>query len=108
MPDERPALLIVSPDVGLDTIGGERIRKLTSKFDDDGWRLIGITPPARDYLSSHAAWPESLVVYRAFDLNPWSLAIHLKRRARGGSSELTPTPHGGESHQDGQPPRSAE
>ena len=32
----RPALLVVSPDVGLDTIGGERLRKLTAAFDERG------------------------------------------------------------------------
>jgi hypothetical protein len=90
----RPALLVVFPDVGLDTLGGERVRKLTSAFDEQGWRLIGLAPPARDYLSSLGKWPDSLVVHRAFDLNPWTLAISVKRRVRG--SELTPTPHGGE------------
>jgi hypothetical protein len=93
MSDERPALLVISPDVGLDTIGGERIRKLTSAFDDEGWRLIGITPPARDFLSSHAPWPDSLVVHRTFDLNPWALGVALKRR---GSAQPVATPHGGE------------
>src|SRR5436190_12354123 len=87
------ALLVVSPDVGLDTIGGERIRKLTSAFDEEGWRLIGIAPPARDYLSSHAPWPDSLVVHRTFDLNPWRLAVYLKRQAVRGA-EPTATPHG--------------
>jgi hypothetical protein len=93
--DRGPALLVVSPDVGLDTIGGERIRKLTAAFDEQGWRLIGLAPPERDYLSSLARWPDSLVVHRAFDLNPWALGIAVKRLLR--SSELTPTPHGGES-----------
>ena len=98
MPDpaRRPALLVVSPDVGVDTTGGERIRKLTSAFDGEGWRLIGITPPARDYLSSEAPWPSSLVVHRAPDVNPWSIGVSLKRRARGRAQPLTPTPHGGE------------
>src|SRR3954470_15894677 len=98
MPDERPALLVVSPDVGLDTIGGERIRKLTSAFDEQGWRLIGITPPAREYLSSHAPWPDSLKIERTFDVNPWTLAVHLKRR--GGTVEPTATPHGADAAQD--------
>ena len=75
----RP-LLVVSPDVGLDTIAGERLRKLTAAFDDEGWRLIGITPPARDYLSSHARWPESFVLHRTFALDPWTLGVRLKRR----------------------------
>ena len=98
MPDERPALLVVSPDVGLDTIGGERIRKLTSAFDEQGWRLIGITPPERDYLSSHAPWPESLELERTFDLNPWTLAVRLKRLR--GAGEPTATPHGAEAPED--------
>jgi hypothetical protein len=99
MPDgaRGSALLVVSPDVGLDTIGGERIRKLTAAFDEQGWRLVGLAAPERDYISSHAAWPDSLVVHRAFDLNPWSLGIALKRLLRG--SELTPTPHGGQSRE---------
>src|SRR4051794_15147303 len=100
MPERLPALLVISPDVGLDTIGGERIRKLTSAFDDEGWRLIGITPPARDYLSSHAPWPDSLVVHRTFDLNPWTLGVRLKR-FRG--SAVTATPHGADAQQDGAP-----
>ena len=83
MPDGRPALLVVSPDVGLDTIAGERLRKLTAAFDDEGWRLIGITPPARDYLSSHARWPDSFVVHRTFALDPWTLGVRLKRRRSG-------------------------
>jgi hypothetical protein len=99
--EQRPGLLVVSPDVGLDTIGGERIRKLTAAFDDEGWRLIGLTPPARNYLSSFAPWPDSLVIHRTFDLNPWSLAVFLKRAARGGSKAMTPTPHGGEAHESG-------
>src|SRR5215212_2522869 len=104
MPDARPALLVVSPDVGLDTIAGERIRKLTSAFDDEGWRLIGITPPARDFLSSHGPWPESLVVHRTFDLNPWWLGVQLKRRrAAGVTNRPAPTPHGVDPHDD-QPP----
>jgi hypothetical protein len=94
MPDRRPTLLVVSPDVGLDTIAGERLRKLTAAFDDEGWRLIGITPPARDYLSSHARWPESFVVHRTFALDPWTLGVRLKRRRSG--STVTPTPHGAE------------
>ncbi len=94
MPDRRPALLVVSPDVGLDTIAGERLRKLTAAFDDEGWRLIGITPPARDYLSSHARWPESFVLHRTFALDPWTLGVRLKRRRSG--STVTPTPHGAE------------
>src|SRR5438045_5086123 len=97
------ALLVVSPDVGLDTIGGERIRKLTAAFDDEGWRLIGITPPARDYLSSHAPWPKSLVVHRTFDLNPWALGVRLKRRR--GAANVTPTPHGADVRDGGATPR---
>jgi glycosyltransferase involved in cell wall biosynthesis len=97
MPDGRPALLVVSPDVGLDTIAGERLRKLTAAFDDEGWRLIGITPPARDYLSSHARWPDSFVVHRTFALDPWTLGVRLKRRRSGGT--VTPTPHGAEPQQ---------
>src|SRR5919198_3659326 len=85
MPDGRPALLVVSPDVGLDTIGGERIRKLTSAFDAEGWRLVGVAPPERDFLTSLAPWPESLVVHRTRDANPWTLGVFLKRRLRGGS-----------------------
>jgi hypothetical protein len=93
---ERPALLVVSPDVGLDTIGGERIRKLTSAFDEEGWRLIGLAPPARDFLSSIASWPSSLVVHRTLDLNPWSLGVFLKRLVRGSAERPAATPHGGE------------
>jgi hypothetical protein len=98
MPEPRPTLLVVSPDVGLDTIAGERLRKLAAAFDDEGWRLIGITPPARDYLSSHARWPDSLVVHRTFDLNPWALGVHMKRRRDPGA--ITPTPHGGKPQHD--------
>lgn len=97
MPDGRAALLVVSPDVGLDTIAGERLRKLTAAFDDEGWRLIGITPPARDYLSSHARWPDSFVVHRTFALDPWTLGVRLKRRRSG--STVTATPHGAEPQQ---------
>jgi hypothetical protein len=108
MPDgeRRPALLVVSPDVGLDTTGGERIRKLTGAFDEQGWRLIGLAPPERDYLSSHARWPDSLVIRRSFDLNPWSLGVFVKRRLRG--SELTPTPHGGQAPGGGSAPTAVE
>jgi hypothetical protein len=105
MPDSRPGLLVVSPDVGLDTIGGERIRKLTTAFDDEGWRLLGIAPPARDYLSSHAPWPQSLEIHRAFDLNPWALGVFLKRRA--GSGSVTPTPHGADTSDDAPAPTDA-
>ena len=96
MPEREtgPSLLVVSPDVGLDTIGGERIRKLTTSFDEQGWRLIGLAPPERDYLSSLGRWPDSLVVHRAFDFNPLSFGVAVKRRVRGGG--LTPTPHGGQ------------
>ena len=96
MPDDKggPALLAVFPDIGLDTLGGERVRKLTSAFDERNWRLIGLAPPERDYLSSHAQWPDSLVIHRSLDLNPWKLAVFAKRRLRGG--EFTPTPHGGQ------------
>jgi hypothetical protein len=97
MSDERPALLVVSPDVGLDTIAGERLRKLTAAFDDEGWRLIGVAPPARDYLSSHARWPESFVLHRTFALDPWTLGVRLKRRRSGNT--VTPTPHGAEPRQ---------
>src|SRR5712691_9552099 len=101
MPDGEagPSLLVVSPDVGLDTIGGERIRKLTAAFDEQAWRLIGLAPPERDYLSSLGRWPDSLVVHRSFDLNPLSLGVSVKRRFRG--SGLTPTPHGGEASDGG-------
>jgi len=107
MPDDArgPALLVVFPDVGLDTLGGERVRKLTSAFDEQGWRLIGLAPPERDYLSAHAQWPDSLVVHRSFDLNPWSLGVFLKRRLRGGA--LTPTPHGAQAGGDGRPAQTA-
>jgi len=103
MPDgeRRPALLVVSPDVGLDTMGGERIRKLAAAFDEQGWRLVGVAPPERDYLSSHAPWPGSLVIHRSFDLNPWSLGVSIKRRLR--RSEVTATPHGGEPGPNGGP-----
>ena len=95
----RPALLAISPDVGLDTLGGERIRKLMSAFDEEGWRLIGITPPPRDFLSSNAPWPDSLVVHRTFDLNPWSLGVQLKRRRTADVSDRpAPTPHGVDRH----------
>ncbi len=107
MPDgeDRPALLVVFPDVGLDTLGGERVRKLTAAFDERGWRLIGLAPPERDYISSHARWPDSLVVHRTFDLNPWSLGISVKRRLRGGT--VTPTPHGGQARAGDKPAASA-
>ena len=99
MPDPRPALLVVFPDVGLDTLGGERVRKLTAAFDDQAWRLIGLAAPERDYLSAHARWPDSLVVHRSFDLNPWSLAAFANRRLRG--RQTTPTPHGGQAQAGG-------
>jgi hypothetical protein len=91
MPDGRPALLVVSPDVATDTLAGERLRKLTAAFDDEGWRLIGITPPERDYLSSHARWPDSLDLRRTFAVDPWALGVRVKRR-RGAT--VTATPHG--------------
>jgi hypothetical protein len=87
----RPALLVVSPDVGTDTLAGERLRKLTAAFDDEGWRLIGITPPERDYLSSHARWPDSLDLRRTFAVDPWALGVRVKRH-RGAT--VTATPHG--------------
>ena len=108
MPDDdgrRPALLVVFPDVGLDTLGGERIRKLTAAFDDQGWRLVGIAAPERHYLSALARWPDSLVVHRSFDLNPWSLAAFVNRRLRG--NQTTPTPHGGQAPAGGESAPSA-
>ena len=92
MPDDKggPALLVVSPDIGLDTFGGERIRKLTSAFDEQGWRLIGLAPPERDYLSSHARWPDSLVVHRSLVSTHGRSRVFVKRRLRG--REVTPTP----------------
>jgi hypothetical protein len=98
MRDERPALLVISPDVGVDTLGGERIRKLTSAFDEEGWRLIGIAPPARDYLCSHAPWPDSLVVHHTLDLNPWTLGVHLKRHGGNSAAQPVATPHGAGPH----------
>jgi glycosyltransferase involved in cell wall biosynthesis len=92
MPEGRPALLVVSPDVGLDTIAGERLRKLTAAFDDEGWRLIGIAPPTRDYLSSHARWPTSFDVHRTAAFDPWAVGVRLKRRRSG--TAVTATPHG--------------
>ena len=94
MPETRPALVVVSPDVGLDTIAGERLRKLTAAFDDEGWRLIGIAPPARDYLSSHARWPRSFELHRTAAFDPWALGVRLKRHRSG--TAVTATPHGAE------------
>ena len=103
--EDRPGLLVVAPDVGLDTIGGERIRKLTAAFDAEGWRLIGIAPPARDYLSSDAPWPESLVVHRTFDVNPWSFGVLLKRRLARDAARPTATPHAAAESEDTSPSR---
>jgi hypothetical protein len=94
MPDGSPALLVVSPDVGLDTIAGERLRKLTAAFDDEGWCLIGIAPPARDYLSSNARWPQSFDLHRTAAFDPWAVGVRLKRRRSGAA--VTATPHGAE------------